>query len=92
MTVHFALFGIAMGSCAIARGTHGVRDVRLPEASSTEIRCRMVSGFQAPRSSCLPEIERVREAIASLLHGMPGDFSWGLSRHGPASAFPSARL
>lgn len=45
MTVHFALFGIAMGSCAIARGTHGVRDVQLPEASSTEIRCRMVQRF-----------------------------------------------
>jgi O-6-methylguanine DNA methyltransferase len=76
MTVFFALFGTAIGRCAIAWRARGIACVQLPEANEQATRARVLRRFPRAREAAPPsEVGRARDSIVAHLRGEPGDLS-----------------
>jgi methylated-DNA-[protein]-cysteine S-methyltransferase len=75
-SVHFALFGTAIGSCAIVWGERGVAGVQLPETDDARSRARIRRRFRAAQETePPPEIRRAIAEIVALLAGAPRSLS-----------------
>src|SRR5262245_14106928 len=72
----FALFGTAIGPCAIAWGPHGILGVQLPERDVAATRARLLRRVVGARESPPPvEVVRAIDAIVALLQGEARDLS-----------------
>jgi len=71
------LFESPIGTCAIVWGDRGVVGVRLPEASESATRARVLREFPgAHESPAPPHVRRAREGIVALLGGQAEDLSF----------------
>jgi methylated-DNA-[protein]-cysteine S-methyltransferase len=76
MSTGFALFETPIGSCGIAWSERGIAALQLPEGSAERTRARFLRRFP-DRSEASPpaDVQRVIDAILSLLRGEPADLS-----------------
>lgn len=72
----FALFGTAIGDCAIAWGDGGLRGVQLPEGNTQQTRTRIQQRFPSA-SEALPgtQVQLAIQGISAMLRGQAHDFS-----------------
>jgi methylated-DNA-[protein]-cysteine S-methyltransferase len=74
--IGFALFGTAIGRCAIVWGDGGIRAVLLPEKTEAATHARLRRKFpQACETEPPPEVRRTIEGIVALLAGEQRDLS-----------------
>jgi methylated-DNA-[protein]-cysteine S-methyltransferase len=70
----FTLFETAIGTCGIAWGPHGIRTVRLPEASPRATRARILTRCPDAREAAPPPaVQRTIDGIVALLRGEAAD-------------------
>jgi methylated-DNA-[protein]-cysteine S-methyltransferase len=73
----FTLFDTAIGACGIAWSDGGVTSVQLPERDDETTRARLAKRCAgAPETFPPPEVQRVVDAITSLLDGAATDLSF----------------
>ena len=84
----FALFDTSVGRCGIAWGARKIAGVALPEADAIRTRTRLCRRFPDAREALPPpEVHKVIDAIAMLLHGQLIDLSWVALDMDPIPAF-----
>jgi methylated-DNA-[protein]-cysteine S-methyltransferase len=78
MTVQsFALFDTPVGPCAIAWSQCAIIGVALPEGDATRTRTRLLRRLPDAREALPPhDVQKIIDAIVSLLHGELIDLSW----------------
>ncbi len=73
---NFALFGTAIGHCAVAWSERGLIGVQLPEANAGATRSRIMRRFPAAEEATPPpQIRSAIEGIVALLRGEPRDLT-----------------
>jgi methylated-DNA-[protein]-cysteine S-methyltransferase len=72
-----AVFDTPVGPCAIAWGEAAITGVALPEGDATRTRTRLLRRLPDAREALPPpDVQKVIDAIVSLLHGELIDLSW----------------
>ena len=76
MTIHFALFDTAIGTCGVAWGQRGLAGLQLPESDEARTRARMLRRFPGATEARLPpDVRRAIDGITALLRGEVSDLA-----------------